>query len=403
MQQQLDIRITFLCRTTRKNESGKSPIILRIVYRGERRDIFTGLYCFHCEWDGTAKKVTRVSKDSGSINKNLDIIFIKANNSFDQLKFSDQPFTLDELVEKIKGKEAKPTTLVEFLENGLEKIKQKIGTEIIESTYSRYKRGVDYLKAFILQKHRVKDLTLQKVNKEFLEAYFQYLRSTVKNEYNTAAKYMRCIKTLLAPGVQSSHIKPDALNGLRTSPKLAAKEVLTQEEIDTIANLEIESPDLNRKRDIFLFACYTGLAYIDLKQLSSLHLIQSTDQSWYIHKPRQKTGQNSIIPLLPAAVRILSKYSPTGNIKDFRMYISSNQKMNKGMREIESLANIPKKLHMHLARHTFATTITLANGIPIETVSKMLGHSTINQTQHYAKIVPLKIKRDMETINHLFQ
>lgn len=137
--------------------------------------------------------------------------------------------------------------------------------------------------------------------------------------------------------------------------------------------------------------------------MSSSHLIKEAEQSWYIRKPRQKTGTDSIIPLLPAAIRILGKYTSTGSIADFDWYISTNQKMNLGLKYIGKRAGIEKKLHMHLARHTFATTITLGNGIPIETVSKMLGHASIRQTQHYAKVVPLKIKLDMEKIRDLYK
>jgi site-specific recombinase XerD len=190
--------------------------------------------------------------------------------------------------------------------------------------------------------------------------------------------------------------------GLRITPKPVFRNFLSQE-IDKIATLHLNDPDLDRKRDIFLFACYTGLAYVDLQQLNSSHLIKETDNSWYIRKPRQKTGQDSIIPLLPAAIRILEKYSVANDIANFHWFVSTNQKMNRGLKFIAKRAGIEKDLHMHLARHTFATTVTLANGVPIETVSKMLGHANIKQTQHYAKVIPLKIKLDMEKIRDLYK
>lgn len=126
------------------------------------------------------------------------------------------------------------------------------------------------------------------------------------------------------------------------------------------------------------------------------------DHSLYIRKPRQKTGQESIVPLLPPAIRILKKYSLTGNLRDIGWYVSSNQKMNKRLKVIAEQAGIQKELHMHLARHTFATTITLSNGIPLETVSSMLGHASIKQTQHYAKIIANKVKKDMERLNEVY-
>jgi site-specific recombinase XerD len=167
--------------------------------------------------------------------------------------------------------------------------------------------------------------------------------------------------------------------------------------------LVLENEDLQRKRAIFLFACYTGLAYTDLKQLSASHIIQEADGSNYILKPRQKTGQESIIPLLPSAKKILLKYSMTGKVSDFKWFISTNQKMNLGLKYIGQKSGITIALHMHLARHTFGTTVTLANGVPIETVSKMLGHATIRQTQHYAKVVATKIKLDMAKLNEIYK
>jgi site-specific recombinase XerD len=211
------------------------------------------------------------------------------------------------------------------------------------------------------------------------------------------------LKVLLSPAIHSGIIKNDPFRDLRMRAKPVYREFLTQEEITLLENLELDNEDLRRKKDIFLFSCYTGLAYTDLKQLNKRHLVREADGSYYIIKPRQKTGQESIIPLLPTAERILMKYSLTGNIQDFKWYISSNQKMNLGLKHIGQKAGIGKTLHMHLARHTFATTVTLANGVPIESVSKMLGHASIRQTQHYAKVVATKIKMDMLRIKDIYK
>jgi len=147
----------------------------------------------------------------------------------------------------------------------------------------------------------------------------------------------------------------------------------------------------------------TGLSYIDLKYLSKEHILKDNEDSFFIRKPRQKTGQDSVIPLLPAVKRILQKYSKTDDIRDFQWQVLSNQKMNQRLKRIATLARVSKSLHMHLARHSFATTVTLCNGVPLESVSQMMGHSSLRQTQHYAKIVPLKLKTDMDKISELFK
>ena len=204
------------------------------------------------------------------------------------------------------------------------------------------------------------------------------------------------------PIIKTADLKPDPFYGLKFKFKAVHKECLTQEEINQLTTAHFKSDDSSRIRDIFLFACYTGLAYSDIKQLQSHYIIFDTDNTVYIRKPRQKTGEESIIPLLPPALRILQKYSLTGNIKDLGWYVSSNQKMNENLKIIGKHCCIKKQLHMHLARHTFATTVTLSNGVPLETVSRMLGHATIRQTQHYAKIVANKVKMDMKKLNDVF-
>lgn len=241
------------------------------------------------------------------------------------------------------------------------------------------------------------------MDKDFLEKYFQFLRTTRKISHNSAVKYVVFLKTILMPAVRAGVFKIDPFREVKLRQKPVFKGYLTQEEVDAIRTVELKSKDLDRIRDVFLFGCYTGLAYIDLKQLNRHHIMKTSESSYAIRKPRQKTGQESIIPLLPAAIRILQKYSLTSDFRDFRWTISANQNMNFHLKTIGKIAGIAKDLHMHLARHTFATTITLSNGVPIETVSAMLGHSSLKQTLHYAKIITLKFQQDMDKISGLYK
>ena len=255
----------------------------------------------------------------------------------------------------------------------------------------------------LIAKGKLKNYTLKKVDLKFLESYFQYLRTQKKLCHNTSLKYVRLVKATLRPAIKSGLIEGDPFSELKLKPKPVYIDFLTKEELDRIVSIDLKDPDLDRKRNIFLFACYTGLAYIDLVQLNGSNIIQDVNGSWYIRKNRQKTGEESIIPLLPAAERILRKYCSSENLRDFHWFISTNQKMNFGLKTIGKKCGIQKPLHMHLARHTFATTVTLSNGVPIESVSKMLGHSNIKITQHYAKVVASKIKSDMAKIQELFK
>ena len=384
-------------------QRAKILFVLRINFRNQRKDVFTGLSCLSEDWDKSSGTVLRSDKGAKAINNNLDLIRRKATHVFDQMRYSGEFFTIDELVDKIKGKEQKPQLLIDFMEEVNKKMLKRVGVEITKATYYKYKRTVVYIREYLLKNYKVNNFHLLRIDLPFLDGYFRFLKIDKEVSHNTAIKYMSFLKVMLSPAISSGIIKTDPFRQLKLKAKHVYREFLTQEEITKIEQLVLENEDLQRKRDIFLFACYTGLAFTDLKQLSASHIIQEADGSNYILKPRQKTGQESIIPLLPSAKRILLKYSITGKIADFKWFISTNQKMNLGLKYIGQKAGITKVLHMHLARHTFATTVTLANGVPIETVSKMLGHATIRQTQHYAKVVATKIKLDMAKLNDIYK
>lgn len=398
----LNIRITFLIRKTHLNEEGKMPIILRISYRSERRDAFTGLYCETEQWD-TKRARLLPSRSNSAVNTNLDLIQRKAYETFDALKYQNEPFTIDELMDKMKGKEERPVLLMDYLEEQREKLKKRLHVDISAATYDKYRRSASHMLEFLTKEFKVRNHALSRIDKSFLEQYFQYLRSARKISHNSSVKYVTFLKTILMPAIQSGVIKSDPFRELRLRQKPVYKGYLTQEEINMLNAAHLTSTDLYRIRDIFLFSCYTGLAYSDLRQLHKQHIMKMTDGTFVIRKPRQKTGQDSIIPLLPVAIRILQKYSLTSDFRDFVWFVSANQNMNYNLKTIGKISGITKELHMHLARHTFATTVTLSNGVPIETVSAMLGHSTLKQTMHYAKIVTTKFQNDMQKISALYK
>ena len=292
--------------------------------------------------------------------------------------------------------------LVEYIEQCNSRISRRVNVDISKGTFVKYRTCLKHIQSFLDKEYKTRKFALHTMNGKFLEKLFYYLRTDKNIAHNTAIKYLKHLRALIYPAVKEGLIKRDPFTEFKMKTKPVFRDYLSQDEINQLRDLSLESNDLERIRDIFLFACYTGLAYSDLKQLKGNHIIQDNDQSWYIRKPRQKTGQESIIPLLPAAIRILEKYSLTKDIRNIGWYVSANQKMNQRLKTIGPLAGISKTLHMHLARHTFATTVTLTNGIPIETVSSMLGHASLKQTQHYAKIIASKVKLEMSKINSLF-
>lgn len=399
----MDIHLSFLCRASFINKEGKNPIVLRISYRGQRKDIFTGLYCLKQDWVNTIGKVASSDKRAAIINRNLDAIQHKVRGCFDELIYSKKPFTIHKLVDKIKGREEPPQTLIEYLAEKLIEVEQRVGIDITRQTFYKYRRAKQYVEEFLLWKKSVRNIEVSAVTDEFLMQFFNFLRKEKNNGHNSALAILNCLKTTLRIAIKKGTLQSNPFDEISISAKKTYREYLTKDEIDRIVALELDSEFIERTRDVFLFACYTGLSYSDIQQLDRNHIILDSDRTYHIAKSRQKTSIISIIPIIPAAFRILLKYSSSNDIRDFSWYIPSNQKLNKNLKVIGQLANTPKQLHMHLGRHTFATTVTLSNGVPLETVSKMLGHASTKMTQHYAKVLAEKVKADMASVVDVFK
>lgn len=261
----------------------------------------------------------KTDKSFKTKNDNLKIILQRATLAFDELKFSGVSFTIHELVAKIKGYITKPALLIDFLEESLNKLKERQGVDITLATYYKYRKSLEHVKGFLLSKYQIKNIALRKVDKELLGEYFLYLRKEKNISHNTAVKCLVFFKAFLSRAIKSGLINQDSFEDLHHKPKQTFKQVLSQEEINQIANAELPTKDLDRIRDIFLFACYIGLAYSDIKQLKSEHIVLDNNHSLYIRKPRQKTGQESIIPLLPPALSILKKIHGNGESSRYQL------------------------------------------------------------------------------------
>jgi hypothetical protein len=203
MNAHLDVRFSFLLRATRSNKAGKSPIVLRVRFRGERSDVFTGLYCSLKDWDPKSGLLKRSSKDASVFNPNLEQIKRKAINVFDELRFQQEDFSLQELVEKIKGKEKSPELLLNFLQEGNQKMLKRIGVEITKATYYKYKKSLEYTQEFLFHQYKANNYLLIRVDLNFLDHYFHFLRTNKNISHSCAIKYLSFLKVVLGPAIRS--------------------------------------------------------------------------------------------------------------------------------------------------------------------------------------------------------
>jgi site-specific recombinase XerD len=397
-----EISISYLLRNAYRLKNGECPIVVKIQYQGERKEINTGLSAKALDWDAKEGCVSANNKKAMAINKDLARIQNDIDERFIEMRRTIGDFSLGELIERLKGKSNAPQTIVEYLKIKIDDYQSRIGIDLAQTTFYKYRRTATYFQDFLFDKLGQKNLAVTRINKMLLEDFFKYLRKEKKNSHNSSSALMNCLNSILDDAEKAGIIRFNPFKEILLTRKPVNREYLTSDEILAIQKLENLIPSLDRNRDLFLLACFTGLAYSDIKALHALNIIVEPDGSKHIERYRTKSMVMSYIPLLTAAEKILLKYSPTKDCRDFQWKVPCNQKLNQSLKEIAKLAGIHRNLFMHLGRHTFATTVTLSQGISIESVSKMLGHTTLKHTQVYAKIVNSKVKGEMEKLKGSF-
>ncbi|CAH8286954.1 site-specific recombinase XerD [Mariniflexile fucanivorans] len=290
--------------------------------------------------------------------------------------------------------------LLDVFQDHNDQLEKLIGIDYAPNTLIRYKTTKNHLTNFIKKEYKVKDIYLKKVDIKFINALEFYLKTKEKCSHNTTFKYVSNLKKIIRISYTNGWINKDPFLHYKTKFKIVDREFLLEKELDDIIEKEFKLERLILVKDIFVFCCFTGLAYIDVQKLSKDNIVIGIDGEYWVKTRRTKTDSRSNIPILPVAQSILNKYANHPEIMRTNkvLPVLSNQKMNAYLKEIADLCNIQKNLTFHLARHTFATTVTLNNGVPIESVSKMLGHKSLRATQHYAKILDRKVSNDMSAL-----
>lgn len=397
---EMSFGLLYFLKQPKNRECEERYVYLRITVNGQSRELSTKRVWFCSRWSQSAGKATGTKEDSKNLNAYLDALSAQVYQAKVRLMESGKPFTADDLKNLLLGKnEEKRMLLPIFSEHNLQ-MEALVGKEFVPATLSRYRTTYNYIKGFIQWKYGMEDIDIQELDYDFVSGFSFWLK-TVKNcEHNTVMKYITNLKKIILICIHRGWLKGDPFMHFKTTRKEVVKVALTQEELDRIRNKANMIERLEFVRDIFVFSCYTGLAYVDVSKLRRSQIVTGIDGEQWIMTTRQKTGSPTRLPLLPVALQIVDKYKdhPKCSEDGFVLPMLSNQKMNAYLKEIADVCGVKKNLTCHIARHTFATTVTLSNGVPIETVSKMLGHKSIKQTQHYAKILDTKISSDMLTL-----
>ena len=389
-------RVVFYLRSNYVNKEGKTSVMLRIYLNNERLSLgSTGISVKSSQWDKEKERIKGRTTEALNTNLQLDNVASGLQSIFRRIEMSDV-VSLERIKSEFLGKKEEIDTLMQLFEKHNGDVAKQVGVSVGKATLQKYNVCKRHFSEFLEKQYKRSDLKLTELTYVVIREFDLYLRTEVGQNANTATKTMKTFKTITLLGQKMGVLLHDPFMNHRFHIEPVNRGFLTDEEILCIAHKQINIPRLELIRDIFIFSCFTGLAYIDVSNLTPDHIVTLGDKQW-IMTQRQKTSVETNVLLLDIPKAIIAKYGGKTyrNGKLFPML--TNQKTNAYLKEIADICGIKKNLTFHLARHTFAT-MSLSKGVPMESVSKMLGHTNIRTTQIYARITNKKIEHDMEEL-----
>jgi len=390
--------ILFYVKRTKLLKNGEAPVFMRITVDALRAEMSIQRSINLSEWIEKKCCAKPTNPKNRELNHYLEHIRHRLYEIQKELENENKTVTAELLKNRYMGINEANVSFVELYTEHNQKLKELIGKGFCAATVIRHDTSMKHVVEFMQHKYNRNDILLKDITVDFIREYEHYLRTVRNCANNTVVKYIRNMGKILHLAEQKEIIRKNPIAALKYHIHEVDKIFLTDTELAAIMKKTFVSDRLTNVRDVFVFCCFTGLAFIDVKQLRREDLAVTSNNEIVIRKQRQKSGVFYNVPLLPIARQILDKYKdvplPNGQV----LPIPTNQKMNAYLKEIADVCGITKTLTTHCARHTFATTVTLANNVSIESVSKMLGHKSIRMTQHYAKVLEKTVVREMEEL-----
>lgn len=379
--------------------NNKANIYIRVTLNGKRVNISLKRKINISTWDEKLQRASGTNKDSRILNLYLNEVQSKVYRIYEDFKREEVPFTSQMVKAKFLGEDKTRFSFQELVDYHNEKMQHKLH----KNTMGQYKTSQRYMLEFILKEYKLTDIPLSNLEYSFIIDFEDFLRSYVpksgqsKIGNNTAMKHIKRLRRMVTLAYRMKWIERDPFVNFKMKIEKKERSFLTDYELLSIEDLSSSIERLMVVKDLFVFSCYTGISYVDIVQLTENNIVIGIDGSPWIMANRVKTGAPFKIPLLPKAATLIDKYKDHYSTNDTSSLLPklSNQKLNSYLKEIADLCGIKKNLTFHMARHTFATTVTLSNGVPIETVSKLLGHTKLSTTQIYARVVERKVSEDM--------
>lgn len=397
--------VQFWLNHNRKKDD-QSKLFIRIVIDGKRAEIATTHFISKDNWDNAKGRVKLKAKYAVLINGFLDHAANEIKKHFLLHATNGQSITSQQLKDLFLGKDEKIETksLLDAFEYHKVKMEALINVgKVAKTTLAKYKYCQGKVESFLQFRFKKKDILLTELSLKFVTEFEHFLLVNERMQTNSAHKYIVNLKRIINVAVSVEWIPKNPFDNFKCTYTNPEREILTQTELDVMQKKIFMMPRLAEVRDVFLFCCYTGFAYSDIYKFERDAISIGMDGDYWLSTIRQKTGTRESVPLLPLALEILNRYKEHPVCVKFNklLPVNSNQKYNAYLKEIGDQCGIKKVLTSHMARHTFATTVTLSNGVPLETVSKMLGHTKLSTTQIYAKVLDTKVSHDMGALKSI--
>ena len=383
------------------DKSGKAPIMGRITVNNSMAQFSSKLSCTPTLWNPRERRLDGKSREAVEVNQKIEKLLLAIHSAFDSLVERNKPFDAEAVKNLYQGSIKTQVTLLALLDRHMDEFRSRIGIDVAPTTLQTYKYTHRSLGKFIKKKFKTKDVAFGQLNEQFIREYQDFVVGELGYAMQTVRHYLAILKKIckmafkegISEKLHFAHYKLP--KNKETTPK-----ALSRESFEKVRDLEIPPnyPSTRFTRDLFLFACYTGTAYADVSRITKENLFSDEDGCLWLKYRRKKTDYQARVKLLPEAVALLEKYKDESRETLFPFQSAEMVKAN--MKGLRVMADIKEPMTYHVSRHTMATTITLSQGVPIETVSRMMGHTNIRTTQIYAKITKEKISQDMEIISH---
>jgi integrase len=392
--------LLFFLRKQRNSEKGLMYIYLKVTVDGTPKELSVKRSWDPARWNAKANRASGTKEDAKALNHYLDILQAQAYEARKNLINAGRVVTALAIVNILNGAEQRHRKLLVLFKKHNDDMEQMIGKGCAKGTWTTFDTSYKHVANFLKPEYRVDDINILSLDLEFIKKLYHWFRTVKDCNHNTSLKNITNMKKIVLACVDNGWLLNDPFAKFEITRDETETVYLVKEELQAIASKEITNERLCRVRDLFIFCCFTGLSFIDVKQLKRSEVTIDVNGELRIYKNRQKTGTPSVIPLLPIAKTILKKYKsdPDCIVKDMLLPVLSNQKYNAYLKEIGNISFVDKELSSKIARNTFGTTVTLANDVPMETISKMMGHKSLRQTQHYAKVLAIKVTEDMDLL-----